>query len=87
MAKKKQPWEILSAEQQKQAASKATAKVRKDAPGGDEVRKMLRIGEVEHLLAKTVATMQGETMQGYVERLIREDAQRNYPDMFKKIAG
>ena len=84
---KKQPWEQLSNKQQKEAAKKATEKIKGGGDPKDKlVRKMIRVSDECHAMAKAVAGVAGLTLQDYLEQLVMEDAKNNYPEVFKRLA-
>lgn len=84
---KKQPWEQLSDKQRKEATKKAVEKIKGGGDPEDKtVRKMIRVSEECHAMAKAVAGVAGLTLQDYLEQLVMEDAKTNYPEVFKRLA-
>lgn len=82
---KKQPWQQLSSKQQKEAAQKATKQVKETTEKQEEKRKMIRVSEQCHAMAKAVAGVAGMAMQDYLEEVIMEDAKNRFPDVFKRL--
>ena len=79
MSKRKQPWEQLSKSETKKAAEKATGKT--TSTGKSPKRKMLRVGDDEHALAKKAAALMEIGLQEYIEQLIRDDVARRFPEL------
>lgn len=79
---KKQPWEQLTAAEQKKVAAEV---VKKTKPEAEEpaTRKMVRIGDAEHAMAKKAAVLLELGLQEYIEQLIREDVARRFPNIAK----
>ncbi len=80
MAKRKQPWEHLSAAEQKKVAAGAVKAIKPEVDAGEpDKRKMVRISEREHGMAKKAAALSNLGLQEYIETLIRDDVARRFP--------
>ena len=82
---KKQPWQQLSSKQQKEAALKATKQVKEPTEKQEEKRKMIRVSEQCHAMAKAVAAVAGMAMQDYIEQVVMEDAKQRFPGVHKRL--
>jgi len=81
MAKKKNPWEHLPADEIKKVATVATKKTT-TAPDDASAakRKMVRISPEVHRMAKKAAVLSGVGLQEYMENLIRADVAARFPE-------